>query len=390
MTASNTGNHTFITLHALENTGPNCMNRDGSGSPKTVRMGGRLRHRVSSQSWKRAMREFFKNTFADNPGIRTKKPVMVVANAIQETDPSISRDHAEEMAREAMKRAGLDIKAPKKSKVKAGSKAAESQSEEDPGLGTGAMIFISSKQAKHLAELIVSNTPKGPKGKNPYETALKEDPSVDIALFGRMIAAKDNVDYDSDACCQVAHAISTHEVYNEFDYFTAVDDLADENSGAAHVDTSEFCSSTLYRYAAVDITRLEQMVGEITPEAIAEFVKSFIMSIPSGKINSFANHILPSYIYVTIQEDIPLSFVGAFDNPVRDHGGYLAPSIERLETHAKKFYAGYGITPKRAYVFTTEGSTFDKNSPVSVKSVTMPELLETVQSDVRKIVGVES
>ena len=52
---------------------------------------------------------------------------------------------------------------------------------------------------------------------------------MDIALFGRMVA--DDPSLNTDACAQVAHSISTHRVSNEYDYFTAVDDLSPEDSG---------------------------------------------------------------------------------------------------------------------------------------------------------------
>lgn len=82
---------------------------------------------------------------------------------------------------------------------------------------TGALFFISAVQANNLAQLVIS----GEKDAKLYKQALKETPSVDIALFGRMVA--DDADLNVDAASQVAHSISTHAVQNEYDYFTAVD-----------------------------------------------------------------------------------------------------------------------------------------------------------------------
>ena len=42
----------------------------------------------------------------------------------------------------------------------------------------------------------------------------------ELALFGRMIA--DNPDWNVEAACQVAHALSTHRVTMDFDFFTAL------------------------------------------------------------------------------------------------------------------------------------------------------------------------
>ena len=76
-----------------------------------------------------------------------------------------------------------------------------------------------------------------------------------------MVASDPSLNYD--AAAQVAHAISTHSVQNEFDYFTAVDDLSPEdNAGAGHLGTVEFSSSTLYRYATVNVDELRASLGD--------------------------------------------------------------------------------------------------------------------------------
>ena len=46
----------YIDLHVIQTLPPSCVNRDDTGSPKTAIYGGVTRARVSSQSWKRAMR----------------------------------------------------------------------------------------------------------------------------------------------------------------------------------------------------------------------------------------------------------------------------------------------------------------------------------------------
>jgi CRISPR system Cascade subunit CasC len=56
---------------------------------------------------------------------------------------------------------------------------------------------------------------------------------------------------------QVAHAISTHKVGMEFDYFTAVDDLLEQGEvGAGMLGTVEFNSACFYRYLNVDVVCL--------------------------------------------------------------------------------------------------------------------------------------
>ena len=65
----------FIQFHLLTSLPPANLNRDDLGRPKTAKMGGVDRLRVSSQSLKRAWRssDLFAEAFSDAKGIRTKR-----------------------------------------------------------------------------------------------------------------------------------------------------------------------------------------------------------------------------------------------------------------------------------------------------------------------------
>lgn len=156
-----------------------------------------------------------------------------------------------------------------------------------------------------------------------------------------------------DACCQVAHAISTHKTETEFDFFTAIDDCSpSDNAGAGMMGTVEFNSSTLYRYATIAVHDLEELLGnkEAAADAVQEFAKAFITSMPTGKQNTFANRTLPDYVLVTIRQDQPVNLAGAFENAVRGNNGYVELSIERINTYAKKVYENYSGEPKHKYI----------------------------------------
>ena len=125
-----------------------------------------------------------------------------------------------------------------------------------------------------------------------FKKALKEYPSVDIALFGRMAASDPTLNYD--AASQVAHAISTHAVQNEYDYFTAVDDISeDDNAGAGHLGTVEFNSSTLYRYANVNVSELRKTLDDAADVAVVvrKFAEALsVLCRPVRKIPSQTAH----------------------------------------------------------------------------------------------------
>lgn len=320
----------YVDVHILQTVPPSCVNRDDTGSPKTAVYGGAVRARVSSQAWKHAVRSMFRNDrlfSSEQLGERTKRIVGKVAEKIAALKTDIDSDNATKLAEEALKNADLKIKSAEK--------------------GTDALFFMSDGQAAAIAELIV----KGENDKKKYKAALAENPSVDMALFGRMVADDPSMNYD--AAVQVAHAISTHKVRNEFDYFTAVDDRAPEdNAGAAHLGTVEFNSSTLYRYAAVNVDELKKHLEADTADALRGFMEAFIYSMPTGKQNTFANRTLPDAVYVAIRHDQPVNLSGAFERPVKadTDGGYAEASAKQLALFTKDIYGRFVPAPDKSFV----------------------------------------
>lgn len=182
--------------------------------------------------------------------------------------------------------------------------------------------------------------------KEDARLALKNNPSFEMILFGRMVATDPSINYD--AASQVAHSISTHTVHNEYDYFTAVDDLkVGDSSGAGHLGTVEFNSSTLYRYATVSLAAFKEWVGN-PAKVIRTFAEAFIYSMPTGKQSTFANRTLPDAVYITIREDQPVNFSGAFEDAVVSCNGFSKPSAERLVEYVKKSYQNFVEVPTYA------------------------------------------
>ena len=321
-----TNTRLYVDFHVLQTVPPSCVNRDDTGSPKTAIYGGVTRARVSSQAWKHAMREMFREELLDRQevGERTKKVLQLIADDIETIAPD---QDAKALAKKVLDKLGLKM----------------AKKEED----LDALFFLSHDQARGLAKLAV----EGCDDKKALQAVLREQPSVDMVLFGRMVAADPSLNYD--AAAQVAHSISTHRVQNEYDYFTAVDDCAPEdNAGAGHLGTVEYNSSTLYRYATVNVLELADHLGhEAAAKAVRVFAEAFIRSMPTGKQNTFANRTLPDLVYVTVRDDQPVNLCGAFEQAVlpAQTGGYVTPSKERLASHAKDVYEAYTGAPLCAF-----------------------------------------
>ena len=339
----------FIDFHILQNVPPSCVNRDDSGSPKTATFGGQRRARVSSQCWKRAVRQLF-NDFVDQSelGYRTTKIIDLLAKEISRQNPELDSQSAE-LAKEIFKKTSktqfnISLK-PARSKKDNGGKTANDVA--------SYLVFLSALQVQQLAEYAIEKAVKNEKQqKKDIEKLLNLNHSIDLALFGRMVADYPGVNVD--ASCQVAHAISTHSVENEFDFFTAVDDVKSQDqeetdAGAGMMGTVEFNSSTLYRYATINLDMLRENLGsdDATVRAVDAFAQAFVKAMPTGKQNTFANRTLPEAIYVSVRDDQPVSLVGAFENAVtsREETGFLAPSVSRLVKESADIEEAYGVEP---------------------------------------------
>lgn len=296
----------FLDIHAIQTVPPSNINRDDTGSPKTAQYGGVTRARVSSQSWKRAIRKYFYDKGdTQNIGIRSCDIVKYIAKKIVDKDNSISVEDAITLVEKTLNAAKLSTK---DQKLKA-------------------LFFISNNQADKFAQACLDKKTD----KTELQEILKTDTSIDIALFGRMLA--DDPSLNEDASSQVAHAISTHAIESEFDFYTAVDDLAPEdNAGAGMLGTLEYDSSTLYRYANIALHDFYKQLGdkEEVIDAVKLFVEAFVKSMPTGKINSFANQTLPQAVVVSLRSDRPINLVSAFEEPVKSENGYVDKSIQKL------------------------------------------------------------
>jgi CRISPR system Cascade subunit CasC len=350
-------NRVFVDIHVIQSLPPSCVNRDDTGSPKTAIYGGVRRARVSSQSWKHAMREMFKEYFNESElSERTKKIVEKVADQICNLR-NISKEENMALAEKIINQAGVTTK--------------DSEAK--------ALFFMSSKQAENLAHMALMDPLPG---KKEVQEALNAGNGIDLSLFGRMVA--DDPALNTDASAQVAHAISTHKVENEFDYYTAMDDRnLEDQVGAAMIDTIEFNSSTLYRYATVAAHDLKKNLGDANgaAKAVKEFIRAFVCSMPTGKQNTFANGTPPYAVMIALRRDQPVNLVGAFETPVKaGEGGYLRRSAETLKKYAQLVYDKFSTEPDKAFVTSIDDILADLGD-----SYKFPELLERTEEVVHSL-----
>jgi len=335
----------WLDIHILQTVPPSNINRDDAGSPKTAYYGGVRRARVSSQAWKRAVRMAFREdpgTSAD-AGQRTRRLPQVIADGLREASPALA-EHADTIGMLAATAAFRVNRASGDGRPR-----------------TQYLLFLGEAQTSRIVEALTSKagelaTAAGDKGKlneiigelGLDQLGITGHPGA-VALFGRMVA--DAPEINVDAACQVAHAISTHEVIDQFDYFTAVDDAQEaDEAGAGMIGSIEFNSAALYRYATVDLRELAQNLDGDCDRALdlaIAFTSAFATSMPTGKANTFANHTRPDLVLLAVRDDQPVSLVGAFERPVRPaDSGYMAESAARLLTYLAEQDEVYGTAPR--------------------------------------------
>jgi len=309
----------IIEMHSIQNIAPSNLNRDDTGSPKDCTFGGVRRGRISSQALKRAARRAFLSygLTPEEVGVRTRRVVEAVVDRLALVHGR-DREAATKVAANALANFGLT--------------------------GGEYLLFVSRQGIEALAdrcndlfdELSKDKPTKGAIKELSADILLDASGQVDVALFGRMVADLPNANVD--AASQVAHAISTHEVRPEFDYFTAVDDLQEESpereTGAGHIDTLEFNSACYYRYAAVDSDQLlENLNGdeELSRRGLTAFLMAMVHELPRGKQNSMAAHNPPSLVMTTVRPRGQWNLANAFEEPVRRrNGGLVQESSRRL------------------------------------------------------------
>lgn len=348
----------YLDINVLQTVPSSNINRDETGSPKTAIYGGVTRARVSSQSWKRAIRLAFKEQAKNAEWLKSFRTLQVIKPLAKkiEANSDLDEEEAKDKAAEILNKAGIKLKKDKKYDTKV----------------TSALLLVSDGQLDKLAKFALNTDDFDKKTEKEIKRDLMNEQSLDLALFGRMVA--DNPELNVDASSQVAHAISTHEIVPEFDYFTAVDDVKrDDNTGSAMIGSIEYISATLYRYANVNVKELMHNLGnkDLTIEGLKLFVKDFIMTMPTGKENTFANKTNPQYVLINVRKDTPVNLVTAFENPVKSKNGYMQASIDRLEEE-NKACGKFTEKPLYALALTT------KNSNISSQADGINDLIKKV------------
>ena len=315
-----------VEFHILQSFPVSCLNRDDVGSPKVASVGGVDRLRVSSQCWKRAVRQALQEQ-GIKLGVRTKK---VKANLLA---------------------ALRNLQVPEETADKAADTIAKSLSDDS-------LLFMTDKEYDALAKYAVEKNfdlkeiKSAEIAKILKKAKIEALNGLDIALFGRMVAKAPVMNIEAAAA--FSHAISTHAASPELDFFTAMDDQGakeEDSTGAGHMGTSEFGAATYYRYISLNIDKLAETLGieddkEAVGQAIASFMKALYTAVPAARQATMSAACPWAYAQILVRKGQRMQC--AFEKPVRSkaQSGYLEPSTaamkEELARHEKLSGSLYG------------------------------------------------
>lgn len=375
-------------LHIIQSVPVSCLNRDDLNSPKTAVFGGVQRARVSSQSWKRAIREVAKEIATENKsdlfsGARTRRMVYTLKKRLAERD--IPENTAVAIAEQV---AGivetLDSKVDSEGYKKIKTVMFFSEAEYD----AIADVISASDDIRNAVPVLVGALDKITDAEKRKDEEAKKDAQkdrekafkamekvlqkgaiakaiksahlkdgADIALFGRMVANDPSLKVDGAS--MFAHILSTHKADNEIDFFAAVDDLNKDEAGAGMTSTLEFNSATYYRFAALNLDELvkDDNLGDVVEDGevvrsietrkqvVKTFLKATIQAIPSARKTTMNGNTLPVYVLGIVREKgHPIQLINAFESPVRPSlKGFAVESINRMNAEYADIKETWGI-----------------------------------------------
>ncbi|MDO3386825.1 type I-E CRISPR-associated protein Cas7/Cse4/CasC [Gilvimarinus sp. SDUM040013] len=304
---TNSYTNTRIEFHILQSFPVTCLNRDDVGAPKSAIVGGVPRARVSSQCWKRQVRLAMQE-FGVTLGIRTKKAEEIFVKACLAAGASDEQANA------------------------CGAKIA-SQLTDDT------LLFVSDTEAEAFAVYAEEKAfdDSKIKDKELAKVAKKAlnpaSDALDIALFGRMVAKA--AEMNVEAAASFSHAISTHKVSNEVEFFTALDDMQKE-PGSAHMGSLEYNSATYYRYISLDLGQLAETLGEgDLKQAVEAFTKALFVAVPNARQTTQSGASPWEFARVMVRKGQRLQV--PFETAVKAReGGYLKSSVDELKSYLDK------------------------------------------------------
>ena len=328
---------TFLQLHLLTSYPPSNPNRDDLGRPKTATFGGTTRQRISSQSLKRTWRTssiFDSLREGGHMGTRSRA-----------TGPEIYDEMVEAGINEEKAHTWSGMIAGAFAKRRKVGKSSDEDKNKRRELETEQLIILSHVERAAISELIeqLASEDREPSKDELKGLLLKDHKASDIAMFGRMLA--DNPSHNVEAAVQVAHALTTHPVAIEDDYFSAVDELNKDDAGAGHIGEASFSAGIFYVYVNVnEDLLLENLHGDraLAASTIEALCRAVATETPTGKQASYGSRCYAHYVLAERGTQAPRQLSLAFLPNQFNTSDPIADAVKKLEKTRVGMDRAYG------------------------------------------------
>jgi len=354
----------FLQIHTLTSYAAALLNRDDSGLAKRLTYGGALRTRVSSQCLKRHWR------LADDPH---------ALHAIDGADTAFR-------SRELVTRKVLGGLAPEDvmqavepafQKAVYGDKGTTKQGRQTLLFGEREIAWLRGEAERLVAE--AAGDPKAAaKAAEQWGKDFKKNIAtmreatalpggLTAALFGRMVTSDTSANITAPV--HVAHAFTVHGEESESDYFTAVDDLSEDEPGADTIQETELTSGLFYGYVVVDIPGLMKNLGSAASELSGPVLHNLVHLIaevsPGAKLGSTAPYGRAGLMLLEAGDRQPRSLAEAFRTPCNPD---MATATEALIGHLAALDRVYATGEER-HVLSLRNTAFDGATPGTLREL---------------------
>ncbi len=335
----------FLQIHTLTSYTGALLNRDDSGLAKRLPYGGALRTRISSQCLKRHWR------IADDPhaldridgataAFRSRE--LVTRKVIAPLRQSFSEDVVAALETEIQK-------------AVYGDKGSDRKSRQTLLMGEPELTWLGG-EAKDMARRASGDAKAAAvvaqEWRKNFRANIKamRDSTVMpgglvAALFGRMVTSDPAANIAAPV--HVAHAFTIHEEEPESDYFTAVDDLSEDEPGADTIQETELTSGLFYGYVVVDLSSLLTNLGDdvdLAGRVLHNLVYLIAEISPGAKLGSTAPYGRAGLMFLEAGDRQPRSLAEAYRKPCDPHFG---PAIKALAGHLAALDEAYATGEER-------------------------------------------
>jgi len=335
----------FLQIHSLNSYSASLLNRDDSGLAKRLPYGGTLRTRISSQClkrhWKMTDDPHALRRIADaESSIRSRELVTnMVVNRLKDKIPQEVLEKLE----------------PEIQKAVYGDKGISKKSRQTILLGNPEIQWLKD-QAEEIAEkagndpnLVEKIAKEWKKNFISNIKVMREQTTlhagIESALFGRMVTSDPSANITAPV--YVAHSFTIHSEETESDYFTAVDDLSEDQTGADTIQETELTSGIFYGYTVVDIpSLLDNLAGDINlaGKVLYNLVHLIAEVSPGAKLGSTAPFSRATLMLLEAGDRQPRSLAEAYRKPCQPQ---ISTAITSLKNHLINLDKAYSTEEER-------------------------------------------